>query len=336
MEFFDKKEEVLDFQLTEYGRYLLSKGLFKPEFFAFLDDEILYDNEAAGFTQKQNEIKRRIQYDTPALKVQAYTVGAETRVNNFLNREVDYEFTDYSDFLRPGIQDNSIDYVDIFGAGLQFGEKFFMGQRPIGTSELKSGYAPAWKILTLTNKISASQSTIGINLTSSLVTPTDNGVVQPIPQLDITLDYQTFYSAPDDNYVGNKFIPLTSELNPEQIKLYVKDDYLIVEVVEENTDYLKENFEIEVFIPSDVHSQFGRMENLIFLDPGELTPSGDTTGVDYFMNILTDMEIPPQVAEEFGITKRVITGMENISRQTRVALNRDLYGDTDPEGECEG
>ena len=30
MTFFNKKEEVLDFQLTEYGKYLLSIGHLKP------------------------------------------------------------------------------------------------------------------------------------------------------------------------------------------------------------------------------------------------------------------------------------------------------------------
>ena len=34
MEFFNKKEEVIDLQLTEYGKYLLSLGKFKPIFYA--------------------------------------------------------------------------------------------------------------------------------------------------------------------------------------------------------------------------------------------------------------------------------------------------------------
>jgi len=38
MEFFNKKEEVLDVQLTEYGKYLLSQGRMKPAFYAFYDD----------------------------------------------------------------------------------------------------------------------------------------------------------------------------------------------------------------------------------------------------------------------------------------------------------
>ena len=51
MEFFDKKEEVLDVQLTEYGKYLLSTGRMRPVYYAFFDDDILYDTNAASFSE---------------------------------------------------------------------------------------------------------------------------------------------------------------------------------------------------------------------------------------------------------------------------------------------
>ena len=44
MEFFDKKQDVMDIQLTSYGKHLLSKGLFKPTYYAFSDDGVMYDN----------------------------------------------------------------------------------------------------------------------------------------------------------------------------------------------------------------------------------------------------------------------------------------------------
>jgi len=37
MEFFNKKEEVLEVKLTPYGRYKLSKGLLRPTYYAFFD-----------------------------------------------------------------------------------------------------------------------------------------------------------------------------------------------------------------------------------------------------------------------------------------------------------
>ena len=44
MGFFDKKEDVMEIELTPHGRYLLSQGKLMPAFYAFLDDDILYDD----------------------------------------------------------------------------------------------------------------------------------------------------------------------------------------------------------------------------------------------------------------------------------------------------
>ena len=41
MTFFNKKEEVMEIQLTAYGKYLLSKGVFKPVYYTLSDDEVL-------------------------------------------------------------------------------------------------------------------------------------------------------------------------------------------------------------------------------------------------------------------------------------------------------
>ena len=48
MEFFNRKEEVLDVELTQYGKYLLSVGKFKPSFYAFFDDDVIYDTQYQG------------------------------------------------------------------------------------------------------------------------------------------------------------------------------------------------------------------------------------------------------------------------------------------------
>ena len=45
--FLNKKEQVYDLQLTSYGHYLLSIGSFKPKYYTFLDDNILYDKRYA-------------------------------------------------------------------------------------------------------------------------------------------------------------------------------------------------------------------------------------------------------------------------------------------------
>ena len=65
MKFLNGKEQVIDIQITSYGRHLISKGKFKPEYYSFFDDGILYDNEYAGITEAQNDIQNRIKNDTP-------------------------------------------------------------------------------------------------------------------------------------------------------------------------------------------------------------------------------------------------------------------------------
>ena len=43
VEFLDQKEQVIDIKLTSYGHYLLSVGKFKPVYYGFYDNNILYD-----------------------------------------------------------------------------------------------------------------------------------------------------------------------------------------------------------------------------------------------------------------------------------------------------
>ena len=66
--FLDKKERVLDLELTNYGKYLLSVGKFKPTYYAFYDDNVLYDGAYANITESQNNIHKRIKEDTPYLE----------------------------------------------------------------------------------------------------------------------------------------------------------------------------------------------------------------------------------------------------------------------------
>ena len=66
MKFLDGKEQVIDIQLTSYGKYLLSKGKFRPHFYSFYDDGVLYDSEHGGFTEAQKVFDpKRVYGDAP-------------------------------------------------------------------------------------------------------------------------------------------------------------------------------------------------------------------------------------------------------------------------------
>ena len=75
MLFFNKKEEVIDVQLTAYGKHLLAKGKFRPKYYCFFDDDILYDAEKGGVSEEQNKAQHRILEGTPKLKTQPYHYG---------------------------------------------------------------------------------------------------------------------------------------------------------------------------------------------------------------------------------------------------------------------
>jgi hypothetical protein len=42
--FINKKEEVIQMELTAYGKHKFSKGEFSPSYYSFHDDDILYDS----------------------------------------------------------------------------------------------------------------------------------------------------------------------------------------------------------------------------------------------------------------------------------------------------
>ncbi len=69
MSFFDSKEEVINIELTQYGKKLLSQGRFKPTYYSFHDDDVLYDSSYGEFVdEKQNNIEDRIFNETPLTK----------------------------------------------------------------------------------------------------------------------------------------------------------------------------------------------------------------------------------------------------------------------------
>ena len=335
MAFFNKKEEVLDFQLTEYGKRLLEQGNLKPALYSFFDDDILYDTEAGSFSgsvENQNSADRRIKYETPSLRVQKHTTGAETRVNQFLEEvsgTVSQKSGSTSQFL---IAENSVEFINAFQDTPQFAQKFFLGSDPIGTSDLKSSNAPAWQINCLANEISSSQPYLTTNLTSSN-TELGQGIVRKIPQLDITIDYKTFYLEEEnvqdyDDPVLKNIISLGTSPS-SSIGLYVQENYLVLDIAEANTSNLKENFDIEVFEQSPGSAGETTYTRKMFIGAnGEMVESTDTSQVEHYLNIMVDQEIPSEILTSLQITDNMIKGSS-----VRSNLSRNLYT-TDNEEPC--
>lgn len=326
MSFFDKKEEVLEFKLTEYGKRKLQLGRLKPAFYAFFDDDVLYNTEAAGFSEDQNDADRRIRFDTPTLKVQKSTTGAETRVNQFLDA-ISSSLQETDSTSQYVISENSVEFVNAFQDTPQFAQKFFLGSDPLGTSDLKTQYAPAWHINALEGEVSSSQYYQTVNLTASNTGLAD-GIVRNIPQIDVTVDYKSFYSSDDelDDFTGEeaeKIIRLTQD-NDTGVALYLQENYLVLDVVERNTSNLKENFEIEVYLSGSD----GTYAQKTFLTTQNLGEVLDDQKVEFFTNILVDSEMPEEVITRLNIQESTLKGTI-----ARTQLSRNLYT-SDNEEPC--
>ena len=87
MTFFDKKQDVLKIELTPYGRSLLSNGKLMPKYYAFFDDDIIYDIECLGASEEQDEIKTRLLQETPRLRPQRDLTSPEGFISNFEREE---------------------------------------------------------------------------------------------------------------------------------------------------------------------------------------------------------------------------------------------------------
>ena len=193
-----------------------------------------------------------------------------------------------------------------------FEEKTRINASPIGNSSLSSQYNAAWSLEIL------SEPDILTGSTSRYYD--DGGLIQNIPQIAIDVDYETlFRSGPITNDAISTYI------EDSTVFLALKENYLMLEILENNTDFQKENFEIEVFL-SGTASTYTQLAYTPESDTQFMVPTTDN--IEYYMNILTDDEIPPGVIAELGISERAIS-----TNASRLRLNRDLYT-TENEEPC--
>ena len=87
MPFFNKKEDVIDIQLTKYGKSLVALGKFKPVYYAFFDEDILYDvahmdmGESGTATEAQNDTETRINTSVRLRPVAGFVEAASGPIN---------------------------------------------------------------------------------------------------------------------------------------------------------------------------------------------------------------------------------------------------------------
>ena len=263
MKFLNKKEQVLDTVLTPYGEYLLSSGRFKPEYYSFFDDNILYESQYGRPNEtpprEQNSIEPRIQEETPQLETQVVFSSRDVFHNKPLVSSAIFSVTAPApagaSMSSPGAASKpgagastgigiypiaTIFSIEQKGDSLAelkdsyvFERDFYGPQYTLGTSDNLSVEAPAWSVSMIRGEIaSAASSSTGPNR------PTLD-----IPQLDVTLTYKIDVIS-DANFVSDTELAVRFD-NGEILD--INPEILIAQIKELNAEFSKENFEIEVF-----------------------------------------------------------------------------------------
>ena len=229
MEFFNKKEEVLDLQLTQYGKYLLSIGKLNPAYYTLHDENVIYDSQFSQGTELQNEARVRIQSDTPILKTQYNFVSLDSMQSKTADFQDDKERT-------GGVT------------------------RPLATSNLGSDKIPSWNINTLGGIFLTGS-------TTSVISSSASAIVQEIPQIGAEVTYranpvmmsnefaegeiedvnQGFADGVPQDILEGIDISFETEVFPDGSSFSIDKDDLILQIVEDNAPMGNDNFEVEIF-----------------------------------------------------------------------------------------
>lgn len=267
MTFFNRKEEVIQVQLTRVGRQKLAIGKFIPKFYEFLDDDVLYDkrNFSPDSIEEQNDIKDRIKE-----KVSLRSLTAK--------QSVPVQSGTY-------LQENRL----IEG---------------LGTFIPYSNYRPAWKIDALDGVLFSGSGEIDY---SSLESTANNGIVvgptyEKIPQLSLVCEYHynlgivttgsegDFVNALDENPILERDDVLKKPEDDTYI-LFRKDfnDFSLI-VEEENVLNEKEGFTLEFF--KYEYSVNAAGDETVEINP-LFVDGDDENSANWYFDITTDEMVEP-------------------------------------------
>ena len=308
MSFFNKKEDVLDVELTQLGKYLLSKGRFKPVYYAFSDDEILYSVEYTGGTpEKAQETSNRIQKDTQRIRTLYEHDGVETRVLQLNGHEINKQRGLGWQARKTGRVEELL-AAELYGSDHLSDEKS-MGaddrnllRNMIGHSTLGEQKVPSWDVESLMDG-----EIVSVNISSS---SPNVGIKRPVLKYNVDYKMDAYpIQTTDPNYAFplDLFKATYSGIEDEIIftdnmRLSVQDNFLVLSMIERATDYEKDNFEIEFFEveTKEVKTKQGSAEVEQLKRIYTTRNARELASRDYieeYFEVLVDREI----ADEFGV-----------------------------------
>jgi hypothetical protein len=282
MTFFNKKTEVMQIEMTPYGRYLYSIGKFMPHSYEFVDDDVMY--KMSGSTETQESAHSRILSETPKPKI---------------NRA-------FQDEAAEAISPPTISDMRIMTRKMNQRQSSLYS---LGRSAYSGSNIPLMQTTMLQGSISGSQMTYPVSTTSY-----GKGGEVLIPQIDVDLNFKAVLRDtlnPPDDYDGESVQSVTFDDGT-----YIDIRYIepIIHLKEFNSFYEKENFEIEVFkvtgitgdetlTPLKMDKKISAIVNDMLvvdsnnqdtLDDASFNDEPTIDFMNYFFGVQVDNEIPPE------------------------------------------
>ncbi len=230
MAFINKKEEVIDIKLTQFGKNSLSRGVFKPVYYQFFDDDIIYDRKYAGVTEEQNATEDRIKAEV-RMETQHLVKGVQTRF--------DIE-TKKIESGERGVFEKLVQEMDPL-------EKEKLLQSPLYTCKAGSQDTPSFTLVPYTTKLK--------NVNGGVQYLTQSGIHGKIPQLDmhpkytVTVDTTNKIEDPGTLYDSETYLDLMAEKIEfiDKSIIEVHPECVALTLDEFNIPYTLDNFEIELY-----------------------------------------------------------------------------------------
>lgn len=287
MTFFNKKTEVMQIEMTPYGRYLYSIGKFMPHSYEFVDDDVVYRISGSG--ESQESANSRILNETPKLKIN----------RAFQDEAPQVESPPKITIQRVMEKKNNVKQPTAY---------------PMGRSSYSSEKMPEIQVTMLKGVISGSQMSFDVTEINTHGTQSSGSAVL-IPQIDV-----------DFNFIASLKSVLNndSDADEEVIRSFPLENGKFVEVKytppiihlkEFNSFYEKENFDIQVYkitgsigeeimTPLTFHDQLSNIVNDILVDEIRQDPDIEIEAQEeiwmeseseYFFDIDVDDEILQEI-----------------------------------------
>ena len=265
MTFFNKKEDVLKIELTPHGRKLLSQGKLMPSYYAFLDDDILYDASQGGASENNSQSKERILSETPYMKPQTNYKGVDSSKSDMSTK------AEQATFL----------------------------QQKIGSNNTAESRASGWNVTALLGEIESSQNALSGSDVATQPIP------QLEMELNYTMSAGNAANLEIANQglMFNRQLPAL--VKPDGSFVDIVPEQILLNIFERNGFFHKDSYEIEVYLYEQDETQIDRKlkffeqdmqikNNMLVDDTNQADEEITNEFVEYYLDISVDKEIPEE------------------------------------------